>query len=235
MGVLQSSGAISISQIKTHLGSGSNSLATLSGAANEYSGYTGLNDAPYAMSEFYAHDTSGGVSVDSWPSGQPTWSFNWVTNPAGGQAFAKFQVTVDSSNNRLVMEYMEHNSSSMGSWTTSYLNYSGLSSPSFQIKAGVSTSYAYSNQGTGPFVPSGFPTNNTAYTESYASLTSTKQYRWLAQRILDGNTDPGTAQAGCTGFNVTVKISDSNLSGGYVERSTSGHTCSNRVTEGIPL
>ena len=52
---LQSSGAISISQIKTELGSSSYSLRTLSAAAGK--------STPDAMSEFY------GYSASSWPSG----------------------------------------------------------------------------------------------------------------------------------------------------------------------
>ena len=52
---LQSSGAISISQIRTELGSSSYSLRTLSAAAGK--------STPDAMSEFY------GYSNVSWPSG----------------------------------------------------------------------------------------------------------------------------------------------------------------------
>ena len=53
-----SSSNITISAINTEITSvNSNSLTTLSQNANEYSGYTGLNDAPYGMNEFagYSH------------------------------------------------------------------------------------------------------------------------------------------------------------------------------------
>ena len=48
---LQGSGAISISQIRTELGSGSYSIRTLSAAAGKY--------VPYAMIEFYIYIESG--------------------------------------------------------------------------------------------------------------------------------------------------------------------------------
>ena len=48
---LQASGAISISQIRTELGSGSYSLRTLSAAAGK--------STPDAMSEFYGYSASG--------------------------------------------------------------------------------------------------------------------------------------------------------------------------------
>lgn len=52
---LQSSGAISISQIKTELGSASNSLRTLSSLAGK--------NAPDAMSEFYGYSLPSGEGI----------------------------------------------------------------------------------------------------------------------------------------------------------------------------
>ena len=54
---LQSSGAISISQIKTELGSGSNSLRTLSSLAGK--------SAPDAMSEFYGFSNATEFSISN--------------------------------------------------------------------------------------------------------------------------------------------------------------------------
>lgn len=59
---LQSSGAISISQIKTELGSSSNSLRTLSAAAGK--------SAPDAMSEFYGFSSYTVPSLGSWGNSQ---------------------------------------------------------------------------------------------------------------------------------------------------------------------
>ena len=54
---LQSSGAISVSQIRTELGSGSYSLRTLSAAAGK--------STPDAMSEFYSYSASGAYQYGS--------------------------------------------------------------------------------------------------------------------------------------------------------------------------
>jgi len=230
-----SSGSISISALKTHLSNGSNSLKTLSEAANEYEGYENLNNESYGMSEFYGHDTDGGVSVGGWPSGLPTWGFNWVSNVE--QAFAWCAAEGDASNNRIIISSMKWNSSSFGTTIYGYINYTGLADPSFEVKVAVSTSWAYSNEGTGPFVPSGFPSNNSAYTTSYDDITtSSNQYRWLAQRqppFGGQGSNPGTAQTGCTGFVMTIKLSDANLPGGYTEISSASTDVSNRVTEGV--
>jgi hypothetical protein len=80
---LQGSGAISVSQIKTELGSASNSVRTLSAAAGKAS--------PDAMSEFY--------SYASLPA-----SITYVQNWAGGDANARFYAW-DSAGTAVVSEY----------------------------------------------------------------------------------------------------------------------------------
>lgn len=74
---LQTSGAISISQIKTELGSSSNSLRTLSAAAGK--------SAPDAMSEFYGYSAYTGPSYFSGASsisGAGTAANNFVVTPS---------------------------------------------------------------------------------------------------------------------------------------------------------
>jgi hypothetical protein len=86
---LQTSGAISISQIKTELGSSSNSLRTLSAAAGK--------STPDAMSEFYGYASyavptyhAGATSI----SGAGTSANNYVVNPSVGD---EIQEEVDVS------------------------------------------------------------------------------------------------------------------------------------------
>ena len=80
---LQSSGAISISQIKTELGSSSNSLRTLSAAAGK--------SAPDAMSEFYGYssipDLYSTVSLTMGDSGSGTPTDPWFSD---GSEYAGF-------------------------------------------------------------------------------------------------------------------------------------------------
>lgn len=71
---LQSSGAISISQIKTELGSAANSLRDLSAAAGKAT--------PDAMSEFYGYSASYTYSIIAY-SGYVTVSGTYTTKTGG--------------------------------------------------------------------------------------------------------------------------------------------------------
>ena len=101
---LQSSGAISLSQIKTELGSGSNSLRTLSAAAGK--------SAPDAFSEFYGYSaadvtfTFTGGNTSS--SGKFATVFNGVdTVPYNTTAYGSFS---DSSAGGVTFKALYHTS-----------------------------------------------------------------------------------------------------------------------------
>ena len=81
-----SSSNIAITAINTEITSvNSNSLTTLSQNANEYSGYTGLNDAPYAMNEFagYSHGPASHSIGWTWLGPYGKVSFYSTANPSG--------------------------------------------------------------------------------------------------------------------------------------------------------
>jgi len=109
---LQSSGAISLSQIKTELGSGSNSLRTLSAAAGK--------SAPDAFSEFYGYSsadvtftfTGGNTST----SGKFATVFNGVDTVPYNTAYGSFS---DSSAGGVTFKALYHTSGSMpGAYVT---------------------------------------------------------------------------------------------------------------------
>ena len=118
---LQSSGAISLSQIKTELGSGSNSLRTLSAAAGK--------STPDAFSEFYGYSaadvnftfTGGSTST----SGKFASSFFGVDTIPFNTAFGSFS---DSSAGGVTWKAIYHTTGSMqGAYVAVSGNYSGQS------------------------------------------------------------------------------------------------------------
>ena len=186
---LQSSGPIKISEINTeNTATTSNSLKTLSETAIE--GLSTLNDAPYAMSEFYGYthvtDTfPDTTNASNWFEvgglGGEAPSFIWGNvSRTGSETSVQVSCQVgfknDTSNSRIVMQEGNGNSGTGTSLNLHYLGYSGHSSTTFQAKCVYTTPSGGSSFGVTKQSPASFsPASGT-----YASLsTSSFSPLWL--------------------------------------------------------